>query len=156
MGDGIFCGNFAGGFAACGRRVTFWTARKSPKNRQGGGSGWTLRVHIRRPLEPHYGGRVLVRVCNISGAQNLSGFPQFNPANWAWVYKNFNYCAFRTAPDFVEPTLLVRILAGAPRDSPTQDGSRPTLVVGEGLAPPPVHRSRPRRRNSPGKNFYAP
>ena len=32
---------------------------------------------------PHYGGRVPVRSCNISGAQNLSGFPRFLPGHWA-------------------------------------------------------------------------
>ena len=33
-----------GDFAACGRRVTFWTARKSPKNRWGRGRR-ALRAH---------------------------------------------------------------------------------------------------------------
>ena len=35
------------------------------------------------PPVPHYGGRVLVRLCNISGAQNLSGFLRFIPGHWA-------------------------------------------------------------------------
>ena len=35
------------------------------------------------PLDPHYGGRVPVRWCKISGAQNLSGYPRFLPGHWA-------------------------------------------------------------------------
>ena len=38
------------------------------------------------PPVPHYGGRVLVRLCNISGAQNLSGFLRFIPGHWALVF----------------------------------------------------------------------
>ena len=35
------------------------------------------------PPVPHYGGRVLARFSNISGAQNLSGFYRFIPGHWA-------------------------------------------------------------------------
>ena len=35
------------------------------------------------PPVPHYVGRVLVRLCNVSGAQNLSGFLRFIPGHWA-------------------------------------------------------------------------
>ena len=38
------------------------------------------------PPVPHYGGRVLVRLCNVSGAQNLSGFLRFIPGHWALVF----------------------------------------------------------------------
>ena len=87
----------------------------------------------------------------------------------AWVYKNFNYCAFRTAPGFAEPTLLVRILAGAPRGSPTGNRKCFDSFVGEGLAPPadppngslpavgaapcgrPFRRSAPCRARPPGR-----
>ena len=48
---------------------------------------------------PHYGERVLVRFCNISGAQNLSGFPRFLPGHWALGLQKlppvrFNFCAW--------------------------------------------------------------
>ena len=38
--------------------------------------------HIRRPLEPHYGGRATGRFLNISGAQNLSGWSEFPPGHF--------------------------------------------------------------------------
>ena len=44
---------------------------------------------------PHYGGRVPVRFCNVSGAQNLSGFPQFNPAHWGLGIQKFQLLRFQ-------------------------------------------------------------
>ena len=64
------------------------------------------------------GGRVLVRFCNISGAQNLSGFPQFNPGPLGpRVCKNYRCCDLSSAPEFAEPTVpgsryLIRPLRG--------------------------------------------
>ena len=45
------------------------------------------------------GGRVLVRFCNISGAQNLSGFPPHLPAHWGLGEQKFqvprlHFCAW--------------------------------------------------------------
>ena len=62
------------------------------------------------------------RCCNISGAQNLSDLPQFNPGPLGpCVCKNFRFCHSTTAPEFAEPTITVRRrplpgpLAGIPR-----------------------------------------
>ena len=63
----------AGGFRRLWAASDFLDAQKVTKEPLGGGSGWALRAHIRRPLEPHYGGRATGRFLNISGAQNLSG-----------------------------------------------------------------------------------
>ena len=38
------------------------------------------------PLDPHYGGRVPVRMSKISGAQNLSGWSKFPPGHWALAF----------------------------------------------------------------------
>ena len=64
---------FAWGFRRLRAASDFLDAQKVTKEPLGGGSGWALRAHIRRPLEPHYGGRATGRFLNISGAQNLSG-----------------------------------------------------------------------------------
>ena len=64
---------FAWGFRRLRATSDFLDAQKVTKEPLGGGSGWALRAHIRRPLEPHYGGRATGRFLNISGAQNLSG-----------------------------------------------------------------------------------
>ena len=93
-----------GGFAACGRRVTFWTARKSPKNRWGAGSGWTLRVHIRRPPRTPITGVTPWSRQNPSGAQNLSGFSPFNPGHRALGVQKFSRRGSTPAPEFTEPT----------------------------------------------------
>ena len=61
------------GFRRLRAASDFLDAQKVTKEPLGGGSGWALRAHIRRPLEPHYGGRATGRFLNISGAQNLSG-----------------------------------------------------------------------------------
>jgi len=74
------------------------------------------------------GGRVLVRFCNISGAQNLSGFPQFNPGPLGpRVCKNYRCCDLSSAPEFAEPTVpgsryLIRPPSGAP--SPKGEGRK--------------------------------
>ena len=69
--------------AQCGRRVTFPAMGKSPKDRRGTAQDERSALIFALPPVPHYGGRVPVRSCNISGAQNLSGFPRFLPGHWA-------------------------------------------------------------------------
>ncbi len=73
---------FAGGFRRLRAASDFLDAQKVTKEPLGGGSGWALRAHIRRPLEPHYGGRATGRFLNISGAQNLSGWSEFLPGHF--------------------------------------------------------------------------
>ena len=58
---------------------------------------------------PRLRGRSPDRCCNISGAQNLSDSPQFNPGPLGpCVCKNFRFCHSTTAPEFAEPTITVR------------------------------------------------
>ena len=47
------------------------------------------------PPVPHYGGRVPVEFCRISGAQNLSGFLQFRPAHWGLALQKLQSLRFR-------------------------------------------------------------
>ena len=64
---------------------------KYPKDRRGTPQGRTPFAMTAYPPVPHYGGRVPVRFCNISGAQNLSGFYHFIPAHWGlaeWKFKD--------------------------------------------------------------------
>ena len=51
----------------------------------------------------------------------------------AWVVQICCWCSFRTAPEYAEPTLPVRILTGGPRASPTQFRKVFLRTVGEGL-----------------------
>ena len=76
--------------------------------RHRGRGRWTLRAHRTAFPGPHYGGRVSVRFCNISGAQKWSGLRDFFRATGPWVCKNCGGCDFTTAPEFTEPTLPVR------------------------------------------------
>ena len=83
----------------------------------------------------HCGERVLVRSCNISGAQNLSGCLNSRRATGPWVCKNCRWCSFTTAPGFAELTVLGLLTAGAPRGSPTQKWKVFSKPVGEGTTP---------------------
>ena len=76
--------------------------------RHRGRGRWTLRAHRTAFPGPHYGGRVSVRFCTISGAQKWSGLRDFFRATGPWVCKNCGGCDFTTAPEFTEPTLPVR------------------------------------------------
>ena len=75
-----------GDFAACGRRVTFPAMGKSPKDRRGTPQRRTSFANDGFPPVPRYGGRVPVKNCKISGAQNLSGWSKFPPGHWALAF----------------------------------------------------------------------
>src|SRR5699024_10607282 len=64
------------GFAACGRRVTFWPARKSPKSRQGT-SADRLRLRLSRydacPLDPHFTGAPIREEWRLSPRRGCTG-----------------------------------------------------------------------------------
>ena len=90
---------YAGNFAACGRRGTFPAMGKHPKDCRGMPQRRTSFANDGLPPVPHYGGRVPESRQKISGAQNLSGFPQFNPAHWGLVFPKlklmrFPFCAW--------------------------------------------------------------
>ena len=87
---------FAWGFRRLRAASDFLDAQKVTKEPLGGGSGWALRAHICRPLEPHYEGRATGRFLNISGAQNLSGL-----------------CGSIGTPGFFQLTLPVRDTSSA-------------------------------------------
>ena len=63
----------------------------------------------------------------------------------AWVVQICCWCSFRTAPEYAEPTLPVRILTGGPRASPTQFRKVFLRTAGEGLKVnrPKAERSHP-------------
>ena len=70
------------------RRVTFWTARKSPKNRQGAGAiggSASLPPPCRPSPGPPFTGATPEMSSNASGAQNLSGGQRFLPAHWGLI-----------------------------------------------------------------------
>ena len=108
-----------GDSAVCGRRVSFWMSRKKPmaqatfswpfgpihlERHQGAAQDERSALIFAAP-GPHYGGRPPERLCRVSGAQNLSDLPQFNPGPLGpCVCKNFRFCHSTTAPEFAEPT----------------------------------------------------
>ena len=112
-----------GDSAVCGRRVSFWMSRKKPmaqatfswpfgpihlERHQGAAQDERSALIFAAP-GPHYGGRPPERLCRVSGAQNLSDLPQFNPGPLGpCVCKNFRFCHSTTAPEFAEPTAPVR------------------------------------------------
>ena len=83
-----------GSFAACGRRVSFPAMGKKPKDRRGTAQDGHFVSIFALPPVPHYGGRVLVRFCSISGAQNLSGDLRFLPGHWALASPKFQSVRF--------------------------------------------------------------
>ena len=85
--------------------------RDYPKRHRGRGR-WTLRAHRTAFPGPHYGGRVSVRFCNISGAQNLSSSLNSCRATGPWVCKNCRWCGSTSAPGFAEQVFAGPLSAG--------------------------------------------
>ncbi len=77
-----------GCFAAPAARY-FPNDGKVPKGSPGDAAGANFVRHDGLPPVPHYGGRIPVRSCNSSGAQNLSGFPPHLPAHWGLGEQKF-------------------------------------------------------------------
>ena len=67
---------------------------KVPKGSPGDAAGANSVRHDGLPPDPHYGGRVLVRFCKISGAQNLSGWCLSLPGHWALGLHKFPLVRF--------------------------------------------------------------
>ena len=83
----------AGDFAAPAARY-FPSDGKVPKGSPGDAAGANSVRHDGLPPDPHYGGRVLVRFCKISGAQNLSGWCLSLPGHWALGLHKFPLVRF--------------------------------------------------------------
>ena len=66
-----------GDFAACGRRVTFSTMRKSPKNRRGTAQDERLRAHIRLSPGPPFtrAANAEVFLCRKGAGSSADWFP---------------------------------------------------------------------------------
>ena len=77
-----------GCFAAPAARY-FPNDGKVPKGSPGDAAGANFVRHDGLPPVPHYGGRIPVRSCNSSGAQNLSGWSEFPPGHWALGKQKF-------------------------------------------------------------------
>ena len=82
--------------------------RQRNQNATGDGSGWTLRVHIRRPPRTPITGVTPWSRQNPSGVQNLSDDLNPRRPTGAWVCKNCSCCGSTTTPGFAEPTCLVQ------------------------------------------------
>ena len=87
-------GLIARGISPPRRRGTFPAMGKYPKDRRGTAQNGHFVSIFALPPDPHYGGRVLVRFCNISGAQNLSGWSKFLPGHWALGLHKFPLVRF--------------------------------------------------------------
>ena len=85
---------------------------------------------------PHYEGRAPVRCCIISGAQNLSDFPQFNPGHWALSLQKLPLARFHNSAWLCRTNGTWSINDGRPKGLPTQSRKSLLKTVGEGLAPP--------------------
>ena len=92
------------------------------------------------------GDALLVCAAMVPARKIRSACLRFLPAPLgAWVVQICCWCSFRTAPEYAEPTLPVRILTGGPRASPTQFRKVFLRTVGEGLKVnrPKAERSHP-------------
>ena len=91
-------------------RVTFWTARKSPKSRQGGAPDGRSASIFAHPLDPHLRESPLEVGKTLPARKIRSAWVRFflGPQG-PWGIKNFNCCGSTTAPEFAEPTRPVQI-----------------------------------------------
>ena len=83
----------AGDFAAPAARY-FPSDGKVPKGSPGDAAGANSVRHDGLPPDPHYGGRVPVGFCSISGAQNLSDSLRLYPGHWALRRRGFRIPRF--------------------------------------------------------------
>ena len=113
-----------GSFAACGRRVPLPTAAKEPKRRRGTAQDGHFVSIFALPPVHHYGGRVLVRFCSISGAQNLSGDLRFLPGRWALGLQKLPLVRFHTCAWVSRTNAPGRYAVGPVWDRPLRIGGR--------------------------------
>ena len=144
-----------GCFAAPAARY-FPNDGKVPKGSPGDAAGANFVRHDGLPPVPHYGGRIPVRSCNSSGAQNLSGFPPHLPAHWGLGEQKFqvprlHFCAWVWQADgtgsvdggrpkglpYPIPEKFLRTVGAAPCGRPRA-----------GLGPAPTKRTHPLRYSS--------
>ena len=112
MGSALFVGDFAL------RGEFLFRVEKEPKDARGSAQNGHSVSIFAAPLEPYYGGRVLVGFCKISGAQNLSGFLQFHPAHRGLACKNCSHCGSASAPGFAEQVAAGGNPGGRPKGLP--------------------------------------
>ena len=126
---------FAGDFAACGRRVPLPTAAKEPKRRRGTAQDGHFVSIFALPPVPHYGGRVLVRFCSISGAQNLSGDLRFLPGRWALGLQKLPLVRFHTCAWVSRTNAPGRYAVGPVWDRPLREkGAASISAVGAAVS----------------------
>ena len=106
-------------FAACGRRVTFPAMGKSPKDRRGTAQDGHCVSIFALPPVPRYGGYPLGQAENFRRAK-FEWQSKFPPGHWALGLQKLPLVRFNLCAWVSQPTAPVRILAGAPRGSPTQ------------------------------------
>ena len=88
---------FRKGFALRGEFL--FHVEKEPKDARGRAQSAEAAVPPLPPCRPSprtpiTGGRVLARFCSTSGAQNLSGFPRFNPGHRALAFQKLKLVRF--------------------------------------------------------------
>ena len=70
------------------------------------------------PLDPHYGGRVPVRMSKISGAQNLSGWSEFPPAHWGLAVLKLRLVRFHSRAWIYREGVCWYVVGGRPKGLP--------------------------------------
>ena len=126
------CGR--GSFAACGRRVPFPAMGKSPKDRRGTAQDGHFVSIFALPPVPRYGGYLLGQAENFRRTK-FEWQSKFPPGHWALGLQKLPLVRFNLCAWVSQPTAPVRILAGAPRASPTQSEKIFLRIVGEGTTP---------------------
>ena len=126
---------FRKGFALRGEFL--FHVEKEPKDARGSAQdGHSVSIFAAPPRTPLRGTRTCWVLQNFRRAKFEWRFLVQSGPLGPGAVKNCGWCGSTSAPGFVEPTLPVQILAGAPRGSPTQILHRFRCAVGEGLAPP--------------------
>ena len=145
-----------GCFAAPAARY-FPNDGKVPKGSPGDAAGANFVRHDGLPPVPHYGGRVSVRSCNSSGAQNLSDFPPLLPAHWGLGKQKFQVPRLHSCAWVCRADGTGSVDGGRPKGLPYPNPEKVLRTVGAapcgrpraGLGPAPTI-SRPKAFSLPG------
>ena len=125
---------FAGEFRPAGRG-TFPAMGKYPKDRRGTAQNGHFVSIFALPPDPHYGGRVPVRMSKISGAQNLSGDLRFLPGRWALGLQKLPLVRFRICAWVSRTNAPGRYAVGPVWDRPLREkGAASISAVGAAVS----------------------
>ena len=125
---------FAGEFRPAGRG-TFPAMGKYPKDRRGTAQNGHFVSIFALPPDPHYGGRVPVRMSKISGARKSERVSEFQPGRWALGLQKLPLVRFHTCAWVSRTNAPGRYAVGPVWDRPLREkGAASISAVGAAIS----------------------